>query len=807
MIAALLQELRFAIRALARSPWFTATCVAMLAAGLGLSMYMFGAINGFVLKPLPFMDAERIMFVAYQDPDDADDELGVPLHDFIEIRAAQTQFDDLAGWYDGTINLSDGERPERYDGVFATSGLFTQLGIQPQLGRLITDDDTRPGAAPVAVIGHALWINRFGGDPKVLGKPVRINGKPSTIVGVLPPGFRFPRKHDVYVPLPLDTSTETRANATSIEAFGRLRDGATEASARAELDAQIALINAAHPEARRSDRSRVMPYGLELINPQTRTVLYTMFAAVLMVLLIACANVANLMVARGAARQRELAIRGALGAGRRRLVTQVLAESLLISAAAAALGLVGAIIGGEITMQAIMSAEDPPVYWVDFSLDGVGVAFSLAVAVLSAVVAALLPAREAARTPAAQAMRAGGAGSIGRGARLGRVLVVFEVAVCMALLVGAGLTVRSVLKMQNYDLGVDVERVLTGRIGLFEAAYPEAADRVRFIEALESKLAAIPGVESAALATSLPVMDMGRYAYQVEGREVPADNNYPDSWATWVTPSYFDTFRFRPIAGRAIDATDRADSVPVAMVNESFARATWPDESPLGKRIKVSPTDPESPWATVVGVLPDTVQGALVYPQREAVFLPLAQAPAAFLSFAVKTRNDPYAMSDAVRAAVTSVDADLPIYWLRSMDDWIDIAMWDGRLMMRLFGVFAGFALLLAVSGIYAVLAYAVSQRTREIGVRRALGARDPGILRMVLGQGGRQLAIGLAIGVVLALGFGRLLANILFDLPAFDPLTFFSVAAILALVSALAGWIPARRALRVPPMVALRYE
>lgn len=806
MFAALKQEFGFALRSLARSPWFTTTCVLMLAAGLGLAMYMFGAINGFVLKPMPFLDSDRLMYVGYESREDPTDEEEIRLHDFVEIRAAQTQFEDLAGFYEGTINLSDGERPERYDGVFATASVMTELGMKPHLGRLLEAADNVPGAAPSALISYTLWMNRFNGDPGVVGRAVRINGGNATLVGVMPPGFRFPRKHDIWLALPLDVSAP-RAEAMSLNAFGRLKPGVAVAAAEAEIEAQLGRINAAYPDLRVAERAMVKPYADELISDQTRSILFTMFASVMLVLLIACANVANLMVARGAARQREVAIRGALGAGRKRLVLQVLAESLLITLAAGLIGLALAIVGGELTMQAIQSSDDPPVYWVDFSLDGIGVAFAFGVGLVAAVAAALLPAWDAARTPAAQTMRAGGAGSIGRGARLGKVLVVLEIAVCMALLVGAGLTVRSVIKMQTHDLGVETANVLSGRIALFASVYPDAASRGRFVETLQQRLEAIPGVRAATVTSALPGMESGRSYFQVEDREPPARNEYDASWVTRMTPSYFATFGLRAQAGRVLGAEDRADGARTAVVNASFAQAAWPGESALGKRFKLDPTLAESPWLTVVGVVPDTMQGDFENDAPAAVYLPMAQDPTAFMSFAIKTEGDPYAFADAARAAVRSVDADLPIYWLRTIDDWLDIAMWDGRLLANLFGMFAMFALVLAMSGIYAVLAYGVGQRVREIGVRRALGARDQGILRMVLGQGGWQLAIGLVIGLVLALGFGKVLSNVLFDLPSFDPVTFGVVAVLLGIVSVLAGLVPARRALRVEPMAALRYE
>lgn len=806
MLVSLRQELAFALRSLARSPWFTATCVLMLAAGLGLAMYMFGAINGFVLKPMPFMDAERLMYVGYENREDPTDEERIPLHDFVELRAVQTQFEDLAAFYEGTINLSDGERAERYDGVFATASVLTELGMKPLLGRLLAEADNAPGAAPAAVVSHALWMNRFNGDPSVVGRAVRINGKGATLVGVMPPGFRFPRKHDIWLALPLDTSI-ARADAMRVSAFGRLREGAAIAAAEAEIEAQLTRINAAFPDLLIAERAMVKPYADDLISDQTRTILFTMFASVLLVLMIACANVANLMVARGAARQRELAIRGALGAGRRRLVLQVLAESLVITCAAGVLGLALAIVGGEVTMQAIHASDDPPAYWVDFSLDGIGIAFAFAAALVAAVAAALLPALDASRTPAGQAMRAGGAGSIGRGRRLGKLLVVLEVAVCMALLVGAGLTVRSVIKMQNHELGVDTANVLSGRIALFPSVYPDAAARLRFVEALQQRLEAIPGVRSATIASALPGMESGRSYFQVEGREPPPRNQYPASWVTRLTPSYFETFGLRAQQGRLFGSEDRADGVRSAVVNVSFAQQAWPGESALGKRFRLDPMRPDSPWISVVGVVPDTMQGDFENDAPGAIYLPMAQDPVAFMSFAIKTGGDPHALAEAARAAVRSVDADLPIYWLRTIDDWLDIAMWDGRLLANLFGVFAVFALVLAMSGIYAVLAYGVGQRVREIGVRRALGARDEGILRMVLGQGGWQLALGLVLGLLLALGFGKLLSRFLFELPSFDPLTFGTVTLLLALVSLLAGFVPARRALRVEPMAALRYE
>jgi predicted permease len=413
---------------------------------------------------------------------------------------------------------------------------------------------------------------------------------------------------------------------------------------------------------------------------------------------------------------------------------------------------------------------------------------------------------DAIRTPAAQAMRVGGAGSIGRSARLGKILVVMQVAVCMALLVGSGLTVRSVLKMQSWDLGLDIDHVLTGRVALFESAYPRPADREQFQRRLQQRLEEVPGVTSAAIASSLPMMDMGRYLFHVEGREVPVDNMYPTTWAAWVTPSYFETFRFQPRSGRVLAEQDTADGQRVALVNETFARETWPQQVPLGKRVKMNPTQAQSDWATVVGVVPDTVQ-KFGNESRATVFLPLAQQPTRFMSFAVRTAGDPYAIADEVRAAVQDVDPDLPVYWLRSMQDWFDIAMWDQRLLANLFTLFAGFALMLAVSGIYAVLAYGVSQRTREIGVRRALGAGNPGILRMLLHQGGVQLSIGLIVGSVLSFAFGRVLASFLFEVDGFDPTTFIAVVMVLSIVTVIAGWLPARRALQVQPMVALRHD
>jgi predicted permease len=798
-------ELRSAWRALARSPGFALTTIFMLGAGLGLVMFMFGAIESFVLRPLPFANARGLAYVYMTNPRSADDRIEFPTREFLALREAQTSFDELAGWYEGTVNLSDGERPERYSGAFVTANLFDALGAKPLMGRALREGDDVPGAAPVVVLGYTVWQNRFNGERDIVGKRLRVNGRVAEVVGVMPQYFVYPRIEDVFVPVNLDPAAAP--DAMVMEVVGQLRAGVTLEQAQAEISAVTMRLAKAAPEQPLGTDAHVEALGDRLTSPNTRRILYTMFASVLLVLCIACANVANLLLARAAARARETAIRNALGASRSRLVGQVMAEIVLIALAAGLLGFVIAQWGAELVMAALRSSEDPPPRWTtEVRISSLSVLFALGVALVSAMLAGLLPAWRIARSSPAAVMREGGHGTAGGLGRLGRTLAGGEIAMCVVLLICSGLTLRSAMAIEGISLGADIRNVLSGRIALFDQQYPDDAAVVRFSDALQERLSRIPGIESVTISTSLPMTFSNADYLGIEGEEISDSRELAVAQVVSAAPSYYGMLRIPLLRGRLYDASDDAAAPPVVVISERLAERHWPGADPIGKRLRLGRGAEDQTWRKVVGVVPHVEQdGDDVSEGLSPLYLPFAQSPARFLSFAVRGTAAPHSYDAAVREAVRSIDPDQPVYFLRSLEEWHDIAAFDHRLLVSLFGIFGLFALVLAAGGMYAVLAYAVSQRTREIGVRRALGADDRGIVRMVMQQGALQLAVGLVLGLAVATAFARLLSNVLYGVSPFDPLTFIGVPLLLTAVAMLAAMLPTRRALTVAPMTALR--
>lgn len=811
----MIRDIRFTLRALVRTPVFTSVCVLMLAVGIGSSIYMFGAINAFALKPLPFADADRLVHFEYTDRRDASRNLSMPLADWIDLRERQQSLQVLAGYYQGTANLSGTEgAPERLAAAWVSADAFATLGVQPVLGRGLDAADQRAGAARVALIGYRAWQLRFNADPQVIGRPVRVNGEPVEIVGVMPEGFAFPVAETMWLPLPDERAFAVSATAPLVRGFGRLRAGVSQEQARQEFAGLMLGLAAERGVPLRGDEAKLEPFADEFIQPQIRQATTAMFIAVLLVLLIACANVASLVLARFAARARELGIRAALGASRRRLVVQVLGETLVIAMLAAPIGYFGADLVARMTDGVTTSAGSLP-YWVSFDVDVRDLVFSVGIALASALFAGLVPAVRAGRIDVQDSLRGGGNGSIGAGGRVGRFLVSGEVALCVILLVCAGVAVRSALHAQETQLGIEIDGVLTGRIALFESTYPDAASRSRFVEALEPRLSGLPSVQGVAFASTLPLMGYERQEYALVGDVVDADERRPQAWASSVSDDFFATFGIALREGRGFDARDSAQSARVAVVSAAFAAAAWPDRSAMGQRVQLSPRHAESPWLEVVGVVADSVQADYLQVSTTSsarrgqgnVFRPIAQNPPAFVSFALRAHGDIGALGESVRTAVRAVDADLPVYWLQPMQDWRRQIFWGSDLLASMFGAFAVFAVLLAAAGIYAVLAFDVAARTREIGVRRALGAQARSVLAMVLRRGGVQVSIGIAIGLPLAVVFSLLLGHMMLPGSRSDPLVYAAVVSVLAVVVFAAAMLPARRALRVDPMVALRHE
>lgn len=810
----MIRNVHFALRSLARAPGFTSIAVLMLAVGIGLSIYMFGGINAFALKPLPFAQADRLVHFEYTERLNPGRNIALPQADWLDLRARQTTLQSLAAYYQGTANLGGLDAPpERLAGAWVSPDAFDTLGIRPVLGRDFDVSDAAPGAPRVALIGMRTWQLQFNADPDVVGRQARINGNEVTVIGVMPEGFAFPVAESLWLPLSLDR-TAANADELLLKGFGRLRDGNSIARAQAEFDTLVAALASERGKPLRGDSAKLEPFADEFILPQIRQSTVAMMLAVLLVLLIACANVASLMLARFTARGRELGVRSALGASRRHLVAQVLTEALIIAGLATLLGYLGASLWIQADSGGDALAGNLP-YWVNFDTDIRDVAFAAVIAFATALLAGLAPALRSSRLDVRASLSAGGHASLGAGRGPGRFLVSAEIALSVVLLIGAGVAVRSALDAQSSDLGIRTEGILTGRIALFETDYPDAATREHFAGELERTLAALPGVDSVAIASTLPLMGDERQEYAKTGSVIDDDIPLPQAWSTRINEHFFDTFGIGLREGRLFDARDRADGLPVAIVSATFAERAWPGESALGKRIQLQPRRGEKPWMEVVGVVADSVQSDYVQTSATIaahrgdgnVYRPLAQDPAAFVSFALSARGDAGSLGESVRTAVRALDPNLPVYWLRPMEEWRALIFWGSDLLARMFAAFAVFAVLLAAAGIYAVLAFDVTLRTREIGVRRALGASAARVLAMVLQRGGRQVAIGLGIGLPLAFAFTALLAQMLMPGSRSDPLVYAVVIGVLALAVLLAAWLPARRALRIEPMTALRSE
>jgi predicted permease len=795
-------EMRLAWRSLWRSPGFALSAIGILTAGLALALYAFGALASIVLRPLPFPEPERLVHLELTATGSGAT-AEVSRHDFLDLRRMQTSLESLQGFYQGTVNLSGDFRPERHDGAFVSAGGFEALGVQPHLGRTFATEPGQGERLDTVLIGYTLWQQRFGGDAAVIGREIRANGRPRTIIGVMPPGFRFPYNNQIWLPLDTDVADLPRGSGVGLEVYGRLREGVTRGQAAEEFDALIERLVAEYPEAARGDRAVVKPYRDEFLSAFTRRIALTMAAAGLLVLLVACANIANLMLARGAARAHDVAIRGALGASRGRLVGSVMMESTLLVCLALPLAYLVATAAGEATMAAVRASSDPPPYWMTrWQSDAFTVSAALAIGALTAIVAGIVPGLRMAGRGAAGFR--GARGGIGR---LGRALVVAEVALSLALVVAGALVVRGTLELNQLDIGTRTEDILTARLGLFDTVYPEEGDVQLFHRRLLTELESRPGIDDAALTSAVPLADPGGTWLVPEHLQLADPARTPAAQYVAATPGYFSTFGVQALSGRVFDAGDDADGRPVALISASLAERLWAGEEPVGSRLRLARAgDDEAPWLTVVGVVADVVYERFEL-DTDAVYVPLAQRPSRFVTVAVAASGSAASAFDTLSSAVSALDADLPLYWVRSMEQWLDLAAFDHRLLARIFAVLGVFALVLAMAGLYAVLAFSVSQRTREIGVRRALGATDGRIAGTVVRQGLAQTVLGIVLGTVLAWGFARALSGVLFGIDGLDSASVAAVVAMFIVTAAAAALVPTLRALRVEPVTALRYE
>lgn len=798
-------ELGTAWRRLLARPGYSALSVSVLGLGLGAMLFLLTAVNGLILAPLPFPDSERLVSIGFQREGNRNIN-SMSSADFVRMAPALRSYEAIGGYSRMTIVLGLEAGPKRYEGAALSEEMLPLLGAQPVLGRRFTaEDEQRPGAAPVVLIGHDVWRDDFGADPEVVGRAIRVNGGTGTIVGVMPAEFGFPQRQSVWL--------ARRAYAGSDfnhEMLARLRPGVTLAQARAELDAVAATLGRQLEGLANDSRLALQPLRFSFVDATTRGLVWMMFAAGLLVLLLACANVANLQLSQVLSRRRELAVRSALGAGRGRLLRALLAESLLLSLGATLIALLLAHLGGRWVMDTFIAADDGPAYFISFDIDLRMAGFAVLAALFTTVLAGLVPALRASRTDVQDALRDGDKGSSGSGfARVAKGLVVAEIALTVVLLVGAGMFIRALQAVLAFDFGTraDPTTIMTGRVGLFPEQFPTPAEQLQFFERLGDRLRADPEVVAATVANTVPGTSSGGWhRFVAEGEPKPAQG-YPAALMAPVDPHFAQTYQVRLTAGRFFDGRDRPDSEKVAVVDARMAQALWPDADPLGRRFVVHPETPEATTLTVVG----TVEAMHLEDADDTVFptylVPFAQAPSRFASLAVRTRGDASAFAPKLAALVRAEDADTAVYWQRTQQRAIEMGRVGPVILTQIFTGVGLLALVLSAAGLYGVLAFAVEQRTREIGIRRAIGAGRRGIVGVVAGRVLWQVLLGLAIGVALGLPWSLLMASPEMQTRGLDPMVFALVIAVIVAVAAVAALAPLRRALRVDPMIALRHE
>lgn len=794
---------------LVKTPGFTAVAILAVALGIGASTTMFSSINALLLRPMPLIqDQERLVAVTEFFTKTPDLNAGVSFPDYLEWRKNATTLDGIAAITEATFIISGGDKPERYLGGQISADAFSFLGVEPILGRQFRPEEDELNAPPVALIGYQVWQEHFGGDRGVVGKIIPINGKQVTVIGVMPKGWRFPEVCDIWMPLQLQEKDHPRG-AFFLDCIGKVKQGVSIEQARAELEAITARIALQHPETNSGCGVHVTPFREEMVrNFKTLTLL--VMGAVLFVHLIACANVANLLLARGATRAKEIGIRLALGASRRQIIRQLLAESIVLGMVGSALGLLFAVWGVDLMLTALPN-EVP--YWIHFDFDWRVFSFALGIGAFSSILFGLLPAFQASNPRLVDALKEGGRTGAGgvKGQRMRNSLVIAEVALALVLLIGAGLMMRSFMYLQKTDIGADPSRTLTFRVGLPEAQFPENETAARFFEQLIPKLVNAPGVESAGATTSLPASgNIGTSAFVLEGEPEPKQlQDARQMRALAITPGYFQTARVTLLRGRDFSAADSKDAPRVALIDDDGARAWFPNQDPIGRQLRSLDKAGEPPkWATIVGVVRPVIYDRLTnHLKMPAVYFAQSQVSERFMSVMVRTKTAPANFANLVRNIVLEVNKDLPIYRVMTMDEVVAQSFWDRRFFGTLFTIFAGLALFLASLGLYGVMAYSVRQRTQEIGVRMALGAQTGDVLRLVTGQGLRLILMGLVIGFVSAFFLAKLLSGSLHGISAHDPPSFALVPVILFLVGLAACYLPARAAMRLDPMEALRYE
>lgn len=807
---AITHELRHAVRSVAAQPAFSALVVGVLAMGLACVIFMLIAIGSMVMRPLPFPDAQNLQHVGL---DSGRSRIGrldsLRSDDLLQLRQHLEGVAEVSGFESATINLSDKDRPQRFDGAFVTGNLFSVLGVAPALGRDFSIADEGEGAPTVVMLSDALWRSRYGADPGIVGRQVRVNARLATVVGVMPEDFSYPRRETVWVPGRFKPGANAGHAYTVVTRTASDDSGAALDSA---VQAWFADARAAEPEHFNRTRAAVEPLSYLAVHAGTRAILNIMLVSTLLVLLVACANAANLLLTRTLGRRHELAIRVALGADRRRLTLHLLAQSLLLTLIAASIALLLARYAAIWVDQAFRTYEDGPPLWVHFTLDTKIVLMALGVALLTGLAAGLLPALRIGGRAMSGDLRDSARNTGGGMARISRALMVGEIALSLTLLIAVGAAVRGVMALDRSDLGIDPTGILTARVGLFESAYPDEADQVRFFDRVVERLRGDPAVIEATAATSVPGVDGYNREILPEGEVADSDRSLPNVNFAAIDDHFLSTYNVRLLEGRGFDSRDNASTTPVALVDQSFAERHGSGRSVVGRRFRLDPADPDGPLVSVVGVIAPLWMDRPGDPVRPALLAPLRQQPARFASLAMRVKGDPAAFASRLAEHVRAVDADTPTYWVRTYAQVLREATFDQRMMAGMFAAFGIIALVLAAAGVYGVFAFNVGQRTREIGVRRALGAPAYAVLAQVLGRAGWLVGGGLAVGLALGLALAHALKSSMHGISASaasggDMLSALIAIGVLLAAAVVAVVVPARRALRVDPMIALRHE
>ncbi len=807
------QDVRYGARMLWKHRLATIVCAAALALGIGANTAMFSVAEAFLVHSVPFENADRIVAMVDVRPQQNIDRNSVAPATYLDWQAQAKSFEQMGAYEWDEVNLTGNREPEKVQGFDVTANFFGLLGVQPKMGRAFLPEEEQPGKEQEIILSYGLWERRYASDPNILNKIVKVDGKSFTIVGVMGKGFDFPMPAEAWMPLALTVKQQSERNSRSLWVLGRLKPDTSFKQAAAEMSAIAQRETDAFPDAYKGWKLRVMPVREFATSDLTRQYTLLLMGAVGFVLLIACADVANVQFARVSGRQKELAVRAAMGASRARIVCQLLTESVLLALLGSVAGLLVA--QWDIVLILAHMPADVAKYvagWNTISLDSNAFLFTLAIALFSGILSGIAPALLTSRTNISETLKESGRGSSAGRARhrLRNALVVAEISLSLVLLVGAGLLVKNFTALINVNERYRPESLLTLNLRLPELQYTERPGRVTFHEQVLQRLSAIPNVQSAAMVTSVPYSNgggAGTRTFSIEGRPAKDRGEVRSAIIQTISPSYLDLMQIALREGRELTDSDAQSTLPVAVVSRSLARRYFPDEKSLGRKLKVGQADDNSPWLTIVGIVDDVHYSWINKDDIPTIYRSYRQSPPFYASLVLRTSGDPLSLVPAVRGQIAAVDPDLSLFNIKPLDKVISDSIVGIAYVAVMMGILGIIALVLASVGVYGVMSYAVSERTNEFGIRMAMGATASDIQRLVLGKGALLTLVGMGIGLPLAFALANFLSSLLFGVKAADPVAFIVLPLVLAAVATLASYLPARRAVRVDPITALRYE